>query len=333
MVSKTDQVRIAYQATLHGAAFFKLREAGTLRVEGQDQITFLQRQTTNDINLLSPSRSLVTVLVNPAARILDVLRLSLEGSGLSVLTLPGNGASTAQFLKSRIFFMDKVSVQDLSQEYVQYELDGPQAGELLLKLAFDHPPELDENLVVAFSGGHLKAIGKRGLNGLGYLLVARVDQASSLQSAIRQHGAEELDEETYTILRVEAGIPGVGAELNSRYTPLEAGLHRTVAADKGCYTGQEIIARQITYDKVTQHLVGLQLEAIVPSGETLWAEGRAVGTVTSAVVSPASGPLALGIIKRPFHNPGTILTAAAKPEVSGVTATVAGLPFRPQATP
>jgi len=332
MAITTEQSNSAYQAALQGEAFFNLKDSGVLRVEGSDQLAFLQRQTTNDADLLSPSRTVVTVLVNPAARILDVLRLSLEGPAIHALTLPGFAANTARFLKSRIFFMDKVSLQDLSQETVQIELDGPQAGALLRKLGFDHPPELDEITSTPFDDAQIRAIGRGGLNGKGYLLLAHAEQVQALQAALRAHEAEELTAETYQVLRVEAGMPGAGTELNDQYTPLEAGLTWAVAADKGCYTGQEIIARQITYDKITQHLVGLQLEAAIPPGERLWAEGKAVGTATSVVASPTFGMIALAIIKRPYHASGTVLTAAAEPGSTGVAARVVPLPFRPQAT-
>ncbi|HLA98616.1 MAG TPA: glycine cleavage T C-terminal barrel domain-containing protein [Anaerolineales bacterium] len=331
MAITTDQSDSAYQAALQGVVFFDIRDGGVLRVEGPDQLAFLQRQTTNDVDLLSPSRSLVTVLVNPAARILDVLRLCQEGSGIDVLTLPGYAASTARFLKSRIFFMDKVSLQDLSQEYAQIELDGPNAGALLRKLGFEHAPELDEVILARFNEAQIRAIGRRGLIGKGYLLLAHAEQAQALQAALRAHQAEELSSEIYQILRLEAGLPGAGAELNEQYTPLEAGLAWTVAADKGCYTGQEIIARQVTYDKITQHLVGLHLEAAIPPGERLWAEGKPVGTATSVVASPTFGQIALAIVRRPYHAPGTTLTASAEPGDPGLRARVVTLPFRQQA--
>ena len=94
------------------------------------------------------------------------------------------------------------------------------------------------------------------------------------------------------------------------------------AENKGCYTGQEIIARQITYDKVTRTLVGLRSAALLAPGAAVAAEGREVGRVTSAAFSPQlQAPVALAIVKRPYNAVGTTVV------VNGVEATVAALPF------
>ncbi len=124
------------------------------------------------------------------------------------------------------------------------------------------------------------------------------------------------------ILRVEAGLPAAGAELSEEYTPLEAGMEHAVSGDKGCYPGQEVLARQVTYDKVTQRLVGLKLSEPVTPGKRLLAEGKPAGVVTSAAVSPRFGAIALGVVKRPHHEVGTRLEVETE-----WSAVVAGLPL------
>ena len=107
------------------------------------------------------------------------------------------------------------------------------------------------------------------------------------------------------------GRAAVGAELTGDYTPLEAGLAWAVSDNKGCYTGQEIIARQITYDKVTKTLVGLRSDVPLLVGENVTADGRSVGVVTSSGYSPALGrPLALAVVKRPFNTAETELVVS-----------------------
>jgi folate-binding protein YgfZ len=128
------------------------------------------------------------------------------------------------------------------------------------------------------------------------------------------------------ILRSEAGIPTGGQELIDEYTPLEAGLGWTISNNKGCYTGQEVIARQISYEKVTRHLAGLRLERPAQSGENLYSpeEDHQVGKITSAAISPRLGPLALAILRRPFDEPGRRVTLG---DPKGLSATVVSLPF------
>jgi len=315
-----------YEAALSAAAFYVQPDPGTIRLEGPDRLAFLQRQSSNDLNKLAPGRSLVTVLTSPMARILDVLRLWEETDTMMAITLPGQGESTARFLKSRIFFMDKVSVTDLSAEYAQIDLEGPQAIDQVTRLGFDRAPGLDE--VVPGNREHesLRVIAQPGLTGTGYRLLVPVHAAGAIESALDEMKIARLTDQTYHLLRVEAGMPAPRAELTEDYTPLETSLEWAVAEGKGCYTGQEVIARQMTYDKVTQHLVGLRLGGNAHPGERIWAEGKLAGTVTSAVRSPRFGEIALAILKRPYHQAGT-LVQVGNTETQTVPAKVSSLPF------
>jgi folate-binding protein YgfZ len=157
----------------------------------------------------------------------------------------------------------------------------------------------------------------------GFVLItpaAQFDQTGARLSAV---GAVTLQEEAaYHARRVELGRPLPGRELTGDYSPLEAGLAWACADNKGCYTGQEIIARQITYDKVTKHLVGLSSTTLLTAGSVLQAEGRDAGVVTSAAYSPTlDKAIALAIVKRTYAAAGQQLRA------DGVLAEVVDLPF------
>jgi folate-binding protein YgfZ len=300
---------LGYQAAVENAAFYRHPEAGYLRIIGPDQANFLQRQTTNDINLLVPGHSLVTVLTSATGRILDVLRLLAEpGGAICAIPLPGQAASTANFLKSRIFFMDKVSIVDASNEFVQIELVGPQMPDLLDRIGCQVMPQLDEVLPVEVGGVQINLIRQPDWAGMGFCLLLPVETSQGVITTLLSTGVVQITPEIYEILRVEASLPGAGTELTSDYTPLETGLSAAIAENKGCYTGQEVLARQMNYDKVTQHLVGLRLQVLAQTGERIFAEGRSIGTITSCVDSPRFGPIALAIIKRPYHQPGTHVT-------------------------
>ncbi len=118
------------------------------------------------------------------------------------------------------------------------------------------------------------------------------------------------------------GRPISGAELTDAFNPLESGMAWVCADDKGCYTGQEIIARQVNYDKVTKSLVGLVSDEPLASGDEVLADGRPMGVVTSVAYSPAQEDfIALAVIKRPANQPGTEVVAG------GVSAIVQSLPF------
>ncbi|MGW8249681.1 MAG: CAF17-like 4Fe-4S cluster assembly/insertion protein YgfZ [Anaerolineales bacterium] len=312
-----------YRAALEGAAFYPQTEAGMLRLRDQDRMGFLQRQTTNELGGLAAGRSVLTVLVSPTARILDVLRVFMEGDEVLALTLPGHGENTFNYLRRRIFFNDRVHLEDASQQFSQIDLEGPRLRQVMQKLGFERAPEVDEVLEADWQDSALKAIGQRGLMGLGVRLIVPAAVAVSVNETLLSGDAEELSRESREILRLEAGLPASPTELSEAYTPLEVGLDYAVSGDKGCYPGQEVIARQITYDKVTRKLVGLKLETPVQPGTRLLAEGAPVGEITSAAVSPRFGAIALGMVKRPHFEAGTRLQL----EVDGaVHAVVENLP-------
>jgi folate-binding protein YgfZ len=312
-----------YDAALKSAAYYARPDGGFLRLVGATRLDFIQRQTTNDVNLLSEDRALTTVLTAPNARMLDVWRMVDEGESVGIVTLPGNASSTASFLQSKIFFNDEVAVENHSDDFAQLEMIGPETAALLHRFGLSEPLSPDRVCPVEIGGVGGRILGQRGLEG-GALLLVPSGGTQQVGKALEDAGAAPLAAEGYNLLRIEAGIPAPGAELTEDYTPLEAGLDYAISGTKGCYTGQEVIARQITYDKVTRHLVGLRLQELVFTGASVMAGGRSMGVVTSSVDSPRFGPIALAYVKRPYHEPAVEVAVG---EPAGVVGRVAALPF------
>ncbi len=320
------QELMGYLQAWQAAAFYLHPDAGSLVVTGKDRESFLQRQTTNDIHQLKAGSALLTVLTSATARILDVLYLLPEGDRLQVLTLPGSSQATTNFLKSRIFFMDQVAVDDTSADFAQISLVGPAASQIFEK-AFSTPfPSIDqvaEFQVGAFPG---RLLATRPALMPGGRLVVPLEAVQELSTSLVQAGAGRLSSEAWDVFRVECGLPGPQTELSEAYTPLEVGLQEAVSDSKGCYTGQEIIARQITYDKITQHLCGLRMSKLLPAGAQIRVEGKKAGVLSSAVESPCYGAIGLAVLKRPYHELGATLELEAA-DGSPVSAQVAQLPF------
>jgi folate-binding protein YgfZ len=157
------------------------------------------------------------------------------------------------------------------------------------------------------------------------LLVKRTDRQAVLD-LLRDSGILKVEELEYRLLHLEAGIPFAGAELIEAYTPLETRLESAVSQSKGCYTGQEVIARQVTYDKITQRLCGVRLDAQLNPGRRLWAGEKLAGVVTSCAQSPRFGIIALAMLKRPHDLPGTQLEAEDEKGTRS-PARVVALPF------
>jgi folate-binding protein YgfZ len=311
----SERNRAETPARLKPGGFYFLPDGGWLRIQGEDRAAFLQRQTTNDVGLLQVGRPLVTVLTSPTARIIDVLILLHEENEIGVITLPGYVEKTARFLRGRIFFMDKVTVIDNSANWAQMELIGEQASEMAAALCVGKE----------FEGARYLSLPPT--LSLGYRLLLPRQAVPVARSALAAAGWVEISAEERHILRVEAGLPAPHSELTEEYTPLEVGLQFAVSSTKGCYTGQEVIARQITYDKVTRRLRGVRLSAPAPVGARLWAEdGAFAGELTSFAQSPRFGAIGLAVIKRPYDETGTKLQIGENLE-TGAPALVTPLPF------
>jgi len=158
---------------------------------------------------------------------------------------------------------------------------------------------------------------------LGLDLITRAGQASELRGLLAESGAVEVSEAAAEILRVESGRPRFGREMSGATIPQEAGIDgRAVSFTKGCYIGQETVARLHYKGKPNRHLRGLRLEAPVSDDDEIALEAREVGRIGTAVISPAHGPIALAVIRREAE-PGALVEVGE----NGVRARVAEPPF------
>lgn len=316
------------------SGYFPTVDGSYLRFTGETRQEFLQRQTTNHVDLLTPDRSLLTVLTSPTARILDVLILLDEGDAIGALTLPGRGERTAQFLGSRIFFNDRVTLTNATNESVQVDVFGPKAEVALNRLVETLSKKAAPEAIAAIEisqtvvlGAGVRIVRMEPTFGMGYRLLLPRASLNQVAAILEQSGLEQITADEFDCLRVEAGLPSAGHELTEEYTPLETGLLIAVLDSKGCYTGQEVIARQITYDKVTRLLCGLRLSGPAEAGsELISLEGIPAGKLTSAVESPRLGWIGLGVVKRPYLQRGTVLRVGPV-EPDGAVAKVGMLPF------
>jgi len=275
--------------------------------------------TTNNIAILRPGQSAVTILTSPTARNLFVFTVVNRGEDLLLLPAPGQGQSLARHLRGQIFFMDKVKVEDLSEANARIRIMGPSAAQALAALGIEAASLAENDAIVQ---DKLIVVAQPQYEVPGYEVVVPIDHLTAASEALAASGAVAISDALYESRRVELGRPAPGSELVEEYTPLEAGLGWACAENKGCYTGQEIIARQITYDKVTKKLVGLRLDGPVALGSEVMIDGRPAGVVTSVALSPAlDTPLALAIVKRQHNVPGV------EAQIGEVTATIVELPF------
>jgi tRNA-modifying protein YgfZ len=160
---------------------------------------------------------------------------------------------------------------------------------------------------------------------VGIDLLCYAGDADALRAALEEAGAVPVSEAAAHCLRIEHGRPRYGVDLDETVIPQEAGLNeRAVSFTKGCYVGQETVARLHYRGKPNRRLCGLRLSALAEPGDELQFEGRAVGRVSSVAPSPRFGPIALGLVRREAPVGATVSVGAG----GEVTAEVIELPFR-----
>jgi folate-binding protein YgfZ len=300
-----------YEASRQGAAFYRIPNPGTLLIAGATRKDYLQRQTTNDLELLNSTRAVPSMLTNASGRILEVFTLLQLGDAIALLTQSGHAPGLAAYFKKHLFFNDQVTIQDASSAWAQFELRGPQAAAILQQLGFASLPSLDE--LASQGAGLAHAFGIDSFDHHpAFMMLVPADMVSVLLDQFSAQKIAPLSYESRELLRIEVGRAG-DPEFSDANTPFEVGLDRYVSASKGCYTGQEVLARQVTYDKIVRSLALISTANLVAVGEPVLADGKSVGQVSSAAVSPNRGPLTLAVLRKPHQEPGTVLSVSSKP--------------------
>lgn len=329
----TDETNLtAYRAARADAAIAAMPGWGWLRLTGRDRLDLLHRISTNAVKHLASGAGAVTALTSPTARVLAVVTAYAGETAAHLRAMPPQGAGVARYLSSMIFWQDQVEVANLTDETAQFALYGPQARAALERLTGADLGDVTEygwRDAALREGGPLTLHRGGPLEPWAWTIVSPAAAADRVAEAFAD--VAQLDAATADLLRIEAGLPLWGRELNDDVTPLETGLLPAINFNKGCYTGQEVIARQTNYDKVTRNLVGLEFAAAVdvgdmtaPGGEIV-ARGRG-GFVGSIAYSPALGrAIALAVVPR------ELAAAGAEVEIERdqrrLRATVRGLPF------
>lgn len=288
------------------SAWLDLSRRGTLRVAGSDRVRFLHAMLSNDVAALEAGDTRHSLLLDRKGRILsDLFVLALEDAILLDVA-PGTAATVFGAL-GKFIVADDVELENLSDDWRQIAVEGPSAREAL------QGTELETGRLEAWGSAPepLLAIGGGSLTPGGFRLLGPVALVSEW---IENAGLAELDRGAAEVLRIEAFLPAYGLDVTDRHFPQEARLERAMSLTKGCFVGQEIVARIQSRGAVNRLLVQLSVEASVERGAAIRSGESLVGEVTSSAVSPALGPLALGYVRAPQAVPGTQLLVG---EVSG----------------
>jgi folate-binding protein YgfZ len=291
-------------------------DRGLLVVSGPEAAEYLQGQLTNDVEAIGPGEGAYAALLDRKGHMQADMRVLRPGEAPDLwLDLEPAGTGAARRHLEMYKIGREVEVADGSGEHALLSLIGPRAVEVAGTAAL---PDLACEAATIAGAGCL-AIGAAS----GVDLIVPAAERERVRDALLAAGAVEVSREAAEILRIEAGRPRFGAEMGTETMPAEAGIvERAVSFTKGCYIGQETVARLHYKGRPNRHLRGLRFSSPARPGDALRLGGKEVGTVGSAAVSPALGPIGLAIVRREAE-PGTTLAAGE----DGVTAEVVALPF------
>lgn len=295
----------ALKAVQEGVAICDRTHWGRLQVSDQDRLSFLHNQSTNTFKMLQPGEGCESVFVTSTARTIDLVNAYVTEDSVLLLVSPNRREQLMSWCDRYIFFGDKVKIEDISAQTMTLAVLGPESQQLLQKLgATELPQAVNHHITTEIKGTTVRIAAGSGLGIPGFTLFADAETGTDLWQALMDQGACPCGEAVWEQLRVAQGRPKPDAELTEDFNPLEAGLWQTISFDKGCYIGQETIARLNTYQGVKQQLWGIQLSETVPPHTSITLEDRKVGVLTS-VVETADGFLGLGYVKTKAGEVGT----------------------------
>lgn len=298
----------AYTTAHSVCGWYDTSDTAIVALTGADRMDLLHRLTTNEVQDLQPTQGRQTVLLTEKARIVDVVTVLVEADHI-LLHLTDTSAVTVQSWFKKYIVMDDVKVRDVSSAFGSFRVFGPQSALLL------------DDLTGEPSHGHLPyfAMHTRTLFGVEctviklhqfveqhFTILCARDHAQTIAEGFRSITTiAEMHASEYDVLRIEAGQGKLGHEWTGEHNPLEAQLVGLVNFKKGCYIGQEVIARLDTYNKVKVRLMGFSAEQAIPVGTEFRDQEKQIGSITSSCYSPMLNKhIALGYVRTAFSNPG-----------------------------
>lgn len=309
----TDADRVVREA----CGLLDRSERGKLAFTGADAKAFLQGQVTNDVEALAPGGGCYAALLSPKGKMLGDLRILDTGAELLLDTERSALQAIFNVLhRARVGFDAELHKRTLQRGLLS--LVGPEARRTAGPAAEALPEAEHANAAAEVDGiGALLVVTDLGID-----LLCDAEDTEALAAALAARGAVPVPEEAVETLRVEHGRPRYGVDLDDATIPQEAGLNeRAVSFTKGCYPGQETVARLFYKGKPNRHLRGLRLSEPVASGAELTLDGKPVGRLGSVARSPELGPIGLALVRREAE-PGSVVHAGS------AHAEVVELPFR-----
>jgi len=288
----------ALQSARQGVVVCDRSHWGRIQFSGADRKTFLHNQTTNDFNRLQPGGGCDTLFVTSTARTIDLATAYVLDDTILVVVSPNRREYLMKWCDRYIFFGDKVALKDITHETAMFSLIGPESRTLLARLGVELPPDLPyaSHRLETIADQEVRVAAGSGLALDGYTLILSPEGAASVWLALVKVGAVPMGDRAWEHLRIEQGRPAPDQELTEDYNAVEASLWQAISINKGCYIGQETIARLDTYKGVKQQIWGIRLTTPAEPGSSIKLGEEKIGILTS-LTNTESGPFGLGYVR------------------------------------
>jgi folate-binding protein YgfZ len=272
-----------------------------LRFSGEDKLDLIHRLSTNDVKNLAQYGKLKTVLTSDKGRIIDVLILFNFGEYILAACSSENATKVQSHLE-KYTILDDFKTQEITASYECFLFSGKDSRNKLTKIFKTELPVLTQDSFFLFRYNNSELIISENDYPEGIFIICSREDAKQLNTSLKTNDAEfyEMSIDEYENIRILNGIPAIRKEMTEDSNPLECGLQKYISFSKGCYIGQEVIARLNTYDKVSKHLIGLKSDsAFAPQWKIISGKNEC-GSVTSYSFSTECGHIGLGFIKTDY---------------------------------
>jgi len=291
-----------YFAAKESCAISDLSYRGKLKVTGQDRTAFLHNMLTNDIKALSPGKGCYAALLTDRAKMVsDMFVFALEDYYL--LDIEAGAPEKAKQFIEKYIVADDVIIKDITSETGHLHVQGPRAISMLQEISGSSHMGSPANFIQVCRWGP------------GIDILCAEQGLRPIWENILGKGIQPIGFEAQEAMRIEAGVPRFGVDMDETVLILEAGLTHAISFTKGCFLGQEIVARVRAHGRITRKLVSLALPGTEPvkKGEKIKKDSEEIGEITSSAFSPSFGKVfALGYVKTEWAEPGTTLSAGGR---------------------
>lgn len=323
-------ISVEYEAARSGVALMQRPRRTLVSVEGEKRGEFLQGMLSNEILALAAGDGCRSLLLDNKGKVQGDLDIWAESEAI-IMACDVAVVEVVLGSLRKYVLATPVQFRGLAEEQCVVGIVGPEAEALLEAAGAQVPPVTAYGHVRAsVAGVEVRLARTNALAAPGFEIHVPLEALAAVAAALRDAAGGKLPDvgdETAEVLRIEAGLPYEGSELTGEQFPQEARLDDAISYDKGCYLGQETVARIHYRGNVNRLLIGLRLHRSVARGADLFVQEQAVGEVTSVAVSPHLGPIGLGYVRRELAGAGTELTLRTDAGES-MAAEVSDLPFQ-----